>query len=1635
MDLRGEDGLILAQSIVETIGESLIVLDGTLHVVSANRAFYSQFEVSADETEGKLIYDLGNGQWNIPRLRHLLEEVITRNHTFEGYQIKHRFGEIGERALVFNGRRLKRLPGEPEYILLAIKDVTSETLAQKRFARSEEKYRKFVEGLNSIIIGVNNEGRITFFNSFSEKIFGYTRQEVMGEPFVGKIIPCIDSKGRDNSHFCRGMFSEPDKYYANENEGVRKDGLKIWFTWSAKAIYDEAGEVSEILIDGNDITELTKSRQELEEKSSQLDAIMEFIPEGIMISDKEHRIIAASSYMCKILNIDISLLCGTDENRRLKMLDVYWPDGQKLHNTNDLPLSKAVDTGTKFENYEMMLKSDGVTKILSVNAGPIRDEDGNVTGGISAWRDFTEHKKLLQQYNRQNQLLQTIIDSIPVMITIHDPESGNEKVNRAFEQITQWTNDDIVNGSMMEMLYPDPHYRAMAFRHMHSSLPGFKDLQMFGKNGDIIHSSWAYSKLADGRLVGVGVDIRERKAAENALRESEDRFSKVFRSSPVMLSFSTYDEGIFIEVNDTFCRLTGYSREELIGHSSAELGIISSEFRKTAKHRLETEERIYSEDTQINSRHGYKLDVIFSAEILNINGNRYILTSAIDVTQRKKAQKQLRESNEQLIRVLESIPDAFVSFDHKLRYTYVNNTAEKLQKIGRERLLGRNVREVYSDKESYKTIRHYENILKTRKPETFTSYHSGFDIWVEVRAFPTPDGISVFYRDVSERIKAEKALEESEFQFRQLAEVLPQLVWVTRPDGYHEYFNSRWYEFTGTKPGETSGELWANLLHPDDYQRTLEVWNNCLKTGTPYEIEYRFRRASDNTYHWFIGRAFPVRNEQGKITRWFGTSTYINDLKVVQQRLKEIEERYHLVNRATHDIIWDWNLLTNQFEWNEAIESVTKKNRNEMPATADSWYEHIHPLDKDRVLTSIHQSISRGQDFWSSEYRFGPIGGPYREFLDRGHIARDENGRAYRMIGSMLDLTERKHFEEALRANEQRYSALFNNKTFGIAHCKTIVNEQGKPVDYSVIQINEAYTELLGVEKKDVEGKRVTEVFPGIEEFYFDFIGNYGKVALEGGDMQFEVNFEYAKKWLYIYAYSPAHMEFVAIFTDITDRKQAEKELRNERELLQTILSTLPVGLFIAEPDGKILEVNPAGCDIWGGAVQKAETISEYSGFTGYHPDTGKQLKPQEWPLARAVQEGETVKGEIIDIRRLDGTPATILAIAAPIRDPEGRIIRAVEVNQDITGLKLAGQELRKSEEKFRAIFEQAGVGIGRVRFDDARWIDVNTAFCDMLGYSADELKATPWPEITHPEDIDLDLVPFKQMAAGDLESYSVEKRFIHKKGHHVWARLTLSLVNDEQGRPDYEIAIIEDITERKKAEAELKSRTGELAAANKDLEAFSYSVSHDLRNPLSVIGNFSEFVLEDYSDNLDAQGQDFLRRIADSVKKMQQLIDDMLSLSRIGRHKLERENVNLSLLVWEHLNELKELESHRKTEFLVQENVHAYADPRMIHVAIENLLRNAWKFTSKRSLTRIEFGMMQIEGKTVFYVKDNGVGFDMQFAQKIFEPFKRVHTEKEFSGTGVGLSIVQRVISRHGGNVWAEGEPDRGATFYFTLQ
>jgi len=378
---------------------------------------------------------------------------------------------------------------------------------------------------------------------------------------------------------------------------------------------------------------------------------------------------------------------------------------------------------------------------------------------------------------------------------------------------------------------------------------------------------------------------------------------------------------------------------------------------------------------------------------------------------------------------------------------------------------------------------------------------------------------------------------------------------------------------------------------------------------------------------------------------------------------------------------------------------------------------------------------------------------------------------------------------------------------------------------------------------------------------------------------------------------------------------------------------------------------------------------------------------------------------------------------------------------------KHAEKALRESEQRLKAIFDSALDAI--ITMDENGLIMGWNAQAEaVFGWSATEVIGRSMSTTIIPpqyrEAHQRGLARFLSSGEGPILNQRLEIPALHRNGCEFFVELTVTPIRLSSSW--IFSAFVRDITQRRKAEEEIrklnaeleervKQRTAQLEAANKELEAFSYSVSHDLRAPLRGIDGFSQALLEDSGDKLDDNGKKHLDRIRKATRRMGELVDDLLKLSRLTRSEMQHELVDLSRLAEMIATELRKTAPDRQVEFIIEEELQARGDTRLLQVVLENLFNNAWKFTSPAEKARIEFGALkQMPNETVYFLRDNGVGFDMAYIHKLFGAFQRLHRTDEFPGNGIGLATVQRVIQRHGGRVWAEAMVGRGAAFYFTL-
>jgi PAS domain S-box-containing protein len=640
-------------------------------------------------------------------------------------------------------------------------------------------------------------------------------------------------------------------------------------------------------------------------------------------------------------------------------------------------------------------------------------------------------------------------------------------------------------------------------------------------------------------------------------------------------------------------------------------------------------------------------------------------------------------------------------------------------------------------------------------------------------------------------------------------------------------------------------------------------------------------------------------------------------------------------------------------------------------------------------------------------------------------------------------MTDRAQAETELRKSEAQLHTIVENLDEGV-----IVSD----LNGRFLQWNRAALKLHGYSGFDRDRRRVTEL---IDTFELSTLGgkpvpveqwplarilrgeNLRDLALSA--RRIGANWERVFNYGGTLVHDANGQPLMAILTigDITERKRAERMLRQSEARIRAVLESALDCVIAMDHEGKIIEFNPAAEKTFG--YRREETIGRLLADLIIPPSLRERHRQG---LSHYLATGDApVLGKHLELTavRRDGSEFPVELAITRIGDQEPPMFTGFI--RDITDRKRSEEMLRASEEQYRTLFESNPNPMWVFDSETLSFLAVNAAAVKHYGYSEEEFLAMTIKNIRPPEDIPSLMANLSQASSGLDES--TQWRHRKKNGALIDVEVTSHELMWRGRRAN--LVLISDITARKRAEEgirqlnveleeRVKQRTAELEAANKELEAFSYSVSHDLRAPLRAVDGFSQAVLEDYGARLPPEARHYLQTVREGAQRMGVLIDDLLAFSRLSRLPLRKQSVDTAKLVHDSLEQLESERDRRNIDLRIGDLPSCHGDPALLKQVWINLLSNALKYTRHRQCAIVEVGGARQNGEAAYFVRDNGTGFDMQYAHKLFGVFQRLHRAEEFEGTGVGLAIIQRIIHRHGGRVWAEAAVDRGATFHFTV-
>ena len=616
--------------------------------------------------------------------------------------------------------------------------------------------------------------------------------------------------------------------------------------------------------------------------------------------------------------------------------------------------------------------------------------------------------------------------------------------------------------------------------------------------------------------------------------------------------------------------------------------------------------------------------------------------------------------------------------------------------------------------------------------------------------------------------------------------------------------------------------------------------------------------------------------------------------------------------------------------------------------------------------------------------------------------------------------------EASLRVNEELMRSTFEQAAVGIAHID--------PDTYRILMANDEFCNLLGYTQDELIGTDSRILTPPDEmpereaERAQVMAGTIKTSSCERRLIRKDGASLWINRSLSLVRDAAGQPQyFISVIEDVSARKQAEEA----RARLAAVAESSSDAIFIRDLDGKIIFWNDGATRVYG---YTADEMIGTDGDIAIPPDLLRERR-QKWEEVR--QGGTVANYETVRIHK-DGRRIDVSISMSPIKDHNGKIIGVARISRDITERKRADE----TRAQLAAIVENANDAIiGRSL--DGTITSWNAAAERIFGYSASEAIGRSASILT-PEPLRRQTENNERLRRG-IPVPAQERMRVTKDGRIISVMSSISPVRNDAGKVVSAAIITHDISALKQAQHELEQlnreleqrvteRTAELAAANLELEAFSYSVAHDLRAPLRAINGYSALVLEAIETRLDQASVDNLKRVRAASDRMGAVIDDLLNLTQLSRQEMQWRDFNLSESAATVVAALTGAHPERSVPVTIQPDMNTHGDPGLMRIMLENLIGNAWKFTAKTGAARIEIGTGQRDGQTVYYVRDNGAGFDMKYAHKLFAPFQRLHHADEFEGTGIGLATVKKIIQRHLGKIWIESAVDVGTTVFFTV-
>ncbi|MCB0032597.1 MAG: PAS domain S-box protein, partial [Anaerolineales bacterium] len=1359
----------------------------------------------------------------------------------------------------------------------------------------------------------------------------------------------------------------------------------------------------------SDITEQAETQAILREIESRYNAFVEQTLDGVAVV-QGGAIQFGNQALVDLLGYELDELVGQ------QFLEYVLPEQREMVENRNIARHAGKAVLSRYE-IQMVHKSGRVVDI-ELSAGIIQHQGYDASFVIL--RDITEQKLALEEIQRSEQRFRAVFNSMNDTIFIRDENKRLLDINRAAFEMYGYTAAEFAELSIEEISLGEPPYTtkeaSVWLDKAAAEGPQRFEWRARHKDGHLfwVDISAQTAQFGERFLYVVAIrNIEKQKEAERALRQSEEKFAGAFHASPDSITIATWPSGRLIDANEGFERISGYGREEVLGKHTSQLDIYwdAAERQRVIKY-FQTHDQVRNFEFKGRRKNGQPFPASLSSEFIQLGGETCSITTVRDLTEQKEAEQALRFSEEKFVKAFHATPDSIsitdistnqlIELNHGFEQVFGYSREEALRKTGnelglyahpedRERLLGM--------MRKYGYARNLEMIGRRKSGELITALVSAEHFAVGSEQF-----FVTIVRDITEQRQAEEELRWQEAQLRQTQQLAKLGSWTLDLATGAETWSDILYDIFGVSQDVSpSYDLYAQLVHPDDLPYVKQRTREALRSGVDsFYLEHRIIRLDGSEGYLWI-QTFFERDETGYALRAYGTA---QDVTVTKRAELERDELKALLEAAVGQSPAGIIIV-------DAPHGEIRLINAAALMTGDHTQRQLMDVPSHQLALNWHTYYPDGTRYRPEDALLSRAIGQGETVTGRDIIIRHDDGREWWVMANSApiynneqeiiagivvfsDITERKQAEKALQESEET-ARLFQQKlqklheiTLKLSNLPTLDELYYAAVDlgkrelgferFGLLLFDEAKDNICGTYGTDENGEMIDE-----NHLRFPLSKNQSVQALLRDNQRANV-WENADLW-------------------------SQGESIGKGWCAIAILWDGQQGIGFISADNYISDTPPPPFVV--------DLMALYGNVLGYLITR----KRAEQKINQYIQELQVFQQIDRAILQAESPQAIARSVLRPLQKLlDCKYVSVNKYNYDPEGFYTLANTLglffepRLIPKKNDAPIQRL-VKSGVLVLEDLEQIPNRYSIGDR--WLENGIRAVTIVPLIDREDLFGSLVVGLDKAGRLSEN---QLRIIQQ----VATQLSIALRQSDLYKQ------LENYTDS--LETLVAERTAQLESKASELEAFTYSVSHDLRAPLRAMNGFSKTLLQHYELQLPEKAQHYLHRIQYNAQRMGVLIDDLLALSRLGRKEISYKEIDTKMLIQNVFQELQADHQVGEIKLDIHDLPMCWGDVTLLRQVWFNLIINAIKYTRNEAEPTIEIGFDVQNMQTVYYIKDNGVGFDMAYIDKLFGVFQRLHNPNEYEGTGIGLAIVSRIIERHHGQVWAKGAINEGATFYFTL-